>query len=68
VLRRIFGPKKKDEVMGGCKRPHNEEICDVYSSPITIKTIKVRRMRWAGHAALMGRGEMRIEFWWESQK
>jgi hypothetical protein len=33
-----------------------------------IRVIKSRRMRWAGHAARMGRGGMYIEYWWESQK
>jgi hypothetical protein len=52
VLRRIFGPKK-DEVTGGCKKLHNEELHDLYSSPSIIRTIKSRRMRWAGHVARM---------------
>jgi hypothetical protein len=30
--------------------------------------IKSRRMRWAGHVARMGRREMHIGYWWESQK
>jgi hypothetical protein len=33
-----------------------------------IRVIKSRRMRWAGHAAQMGRGGMHIGYWWESQK
>jgi hypothetical protein len=28
--------------------------------------MKSRRMRWAGHVALMWRGEMCTGFWWES--
>jgi hypothetical protein len=27
---------------------------DLYSSPSIIRIIKLRRMRWAGHAARMG--------------
>jgi hypothetical protein len=50
VLRRIFGPKR-DEVKGGWRKLHNEEIHDLYSSPSIIRTLKVKRMRWAGHAA-----------------
>jgi hypothetical protein len=53
VLRRIFGPKR-DEVTGEWKKLHNEELRDLYSSPIIIKIIKSRRMRWAGHVARMG--------------
>jgi hypothetical protein len=33
---------------------HNEELRDLYSSPSIIRTMKARRMRWAGHVALMG--------------
>jgi hypothetical protein len=53
VLRRIFGPKR-DEVAGGWKNLHNEELHGLYHSPIIIRVIKARRMRWAGHVALMG--------------
>jgi hypothetical protein len=55
VLRRIFGPKR-DEVSGEWRKLHNEELCDLYSSPSTsiIRIIKSRKMRWAGHIARMG--------------
>jgi hypothetical protein len=52
VLRRIFGPKR-DEVMGGWRKLHNEEIHNLYSSPSIIRMIKSRWMSWAGHAARM---------------
>jgi hypothetical protein len=47
VLRRIFGPKR-DEVTGGWRKLHNEELRDLYSLPSTciIRKIKLR-MRWA---------------------
>jgi hypothetical protein len=48
-LRRIFG-LKRDEVMGGWRGLHNEELHDLYSSSSIIRMIKLRRMRWAGHA------------------
>jgi len=35
---------------------HNEELNDLYSSPNTVRVIKSRRMRWAGHVACMGEG------------
>jgi hypothetical protein len=54
VLRRIFG-SKKDEATGEWRRPHNEELNDLYSSPNVIGLIKLRRMRWAGHVARMGK-------------
>jgi hypothetical protein len=53
VLRRIFAPKR-DEVTGECRKLHNEELHDLYSSPSIIRIIKVRRMRLASHAARMG--------------
>jgi hypothetical protein len=43
VLRRIFGPKR-DEVMGGWRKLHNEELRDLYSSPSIIRIIKLRRI------------------------
>jgi hypothetical protein len=47
VLRRKFGPRR-DEAMGGCRKLHNKELRDLYSSPSVIRIIKPRRMRWAG--------------------
>jgi hypothetical protein len=43
LLRRIFGPRR-DEVIGGWRKLHNEELCDLYSSLIIIRIIKSRRM------------------------
>jgi hypothetical protein len=53
VLRRIFGTER-DEVTGGWRKLHNEELRDLYSSPSIIRMIKSRRMRWAGHVTRMG--------------
>jgi hypothetical protein len=52
VLRRIFG-SKRDEVTGGWRKLHNEELHNLYSSPSIIRVTKSRRMRWAGHVAGM---------------
>jgi hypothetical protein len=51
---RIFGPKR-DEVTGGWRKLHNEELHNLYSSPSIIRTIKSMGMRWAWHVAYMGR-------------
>jgi hypothetical protein len=67
VLRRIFGPKRV-ELTGWGRKLHNEELRDLYSSPSIIRIIKPRRMRWAGHIVRMGKREMRIGYWWESQR
>ena len=53
VLRRIFGPRS-DEVTGECRRLHNEELNDLYSSPNIVRVIKSRRMRREGHVTGMG--------------
>jgi hypothetical protein len=47
VLRRIFGPRR-DEVTGEWRKLHNEELHDFYSSPIIIRIIKSRRIKWVG--------------------
>jgi len=41
-----------------------------YSSPNTVRVIKSRRMRWAGHVALMGerRGAYRVLVWKPEEK
>jgi hypothetical protein len=57
----IFG-LKRDEVTGGWRKLHNEELHNLYSLPSIIRTIKSRRMRWVGHVARLGekRGAYRI--------
>jgi hypothetical protein len=53
VLRRIFGTKR-DDMKGGWRKLHNEELHVLYPSPRKIRIIKSRRMRWAWNAARMG--------------
>jgi hypothetical protein len=43
VLRMIFGPKR-DDVTGGLRKLHNEELHDLYSSSSIIRIIKSRRI------------------------
>jgi hypothetical protein len=52
VLRRILEPKR-DEVTGGWRKLHNQELHGLYSSPSIFRVIKARRMRWAGHVVCM---------------
>jgi hypothetical protein len=61
VLRGIFGPKR-DEVTAEWRKLHNEELNDLYCSPIILRVIKSRRLRRAGHIARMreGRGVYRV--------
>jgi hypothetical protein len=35
---------------------HNDELHSLYSSPNAVRVIKSRKMRWAGHVAIMGEG------------
>jgi hypothetical protein len=51
--KRISGPKR-DEVTGGWRKLHSEELHNLYSSPKIITMTKSRRMRWEGHVARMG--------------
>jgi hypothetical protein len=53
VLRRIFGSKAQ-EVSGGWRRLHNEELHNLYASPYIIRIIKSRRMRWVENVASIG--------------
>jgi hypothetical protein len=46
VLRRIYG-RTWDEVLGGWRKLHNEELRNLYISPSIIRMI----MRWAGNVA-----------------
>jgi hypothetical protein len=50
MLRRIFGPKR-EEVTGGRRNPHNEELRKLYFSPGRVRMIKYRRMRWVDYVA-----------------
>jgi hypothetical protein len=54
VLRKILGPKREEE--GSWRKLHNDELHSLYFSPNTVRVIKSRRMKWAGHVACMGEG------------
>ena len=61
TLRRIFGPKR-DEITGEWRKLHEEEMYSLY----IIRASKSRIIRWAGHVARMGRGEVHTGFWWRN--
>jgi hypothetical protein len=54
VLRRIFVPKR-DDVTGGLRKLHNEELHNFYLSPNIIRIKKLSRMRWAENVERMVR-------------
>jgi hypothetical protein len=53
MLRRIFG-LKRDEVIRGWRKLHNEELHNLYSLPSIIRMIKSRMMRLEAHVARTG--------------
>jgi hypothetical protein len=53
VVRRIFGPKC-EEVVIGLRRMHTEELHNLYASLNMIKVIKSKRMRGMGDVARTG--------------
>jgi hypothetical protein len=53
MMLRIFGPKRLG-VTGEWRKPHNEELHNLYSWPSIIRIIKSRWMRWAEHVERMG--------------
>jgi hypothetical protein len=59
VLRKI----KRDKVTGEWRKLRNEELNDLYFSPNIVRVIKSRRMRWVGHVARLGRGEVHTGWW-----
>jgi hypothetical protein len=64
---RTFGPTK-DEIIGGWRKLHNEELHNLYSSPSIIRIIKSIRMRGAGHVARMEQNRMYAKFSYENLK
>jgi hypothetical protein len=42
---------------GSWRKLYNDELHRLYSSLNIVRVIKSRRMRWAGHVALTGKGK-----------
>jgi hypothetical protein len=54
VQRRVFGPRI-EEVTGGWRKLHNEELHNLYFPPSVIRMVQSRRMRWSRYIARMGK-------------
>jgi hypothetical protein len=54
VLRSIFELKREED--GSWRKLHSDELHNLYSSLNIVRVIKSRRIRWAGHVALVGNG------------
>jgi hypothetical protein len=52
---------------GEWRKLHTEELNDLYSSPNTVRVIKLRRMSLAGNVARM-EGEVCTRCWWGNQR
>jgi len=52
-MKGIFVPKR-EEITGGYRKLHNEELRNLYASPNFLRVIKPRKMKWAGHVVHMG--------------
>jgi len=63
LLRKAF-VSEREEVIGDCRKTHDEELQDLYLSPNNLRVTRWWRLRWAGHVACMGRREIRKRFWW----
>jgi hypothetical protein len=54
VLRWIFGPKREED--RSWRKLYDDELDSLYSSLNIVRVIKLRMMRWEGHAAHLGEG------------
>jgi len=46
---------KSQEIVEDWRMLHNDELYNLYASPNNIQIMKLRRMRWAGHVARVGK-------------
>jgi hypothetical protein len=57
----MFG-LKRDEVTGGARKLHNEELHKLYPSPSISRMIKSKKMRWERHVERKGVREIHMLF------
>jgi hypothetical protein len=59
-----FGPEREGD--GSRRKLHNDKLHNLYSSPDIVRTIKSRRMRWAGED--VGGKRFLQDFGWEVRR
>lgn len=65
VLAEATFEPKMEEVTGDWRKAHSEKLHDLHSSSNTMRLIKLKGMKWAGHLTCMGeRRNTHSEFWW----
>ena len=62
MLKQTLGPKK-EAVIGGSWKLHNEEVHYIHSSPNTMRLIKSSTRKWKGLVSHMGGNKMRTKVW-----
>jgi hypothetical protein len=67
-MRAVFGFNITFRPSEECRKLHNEELHDLYSSPSIIRIMKSRSVRLAGNVTRMGEKRNALCRWWESQK
>jgi hypothetical protein len=60
VLRRIFGPESDEDM--SWRKLHSDEFHGLHFSPNIVRVIKLRNMRWTGHAACTEEGRFVYRF------
>jgi hypothetical protein len=64
---KIFGPMR-DEMTGGWRKLHNEELNRFNSTPRIIRLIKSRKTRWPVRIERIERRGKHINYCWKSIK
>ena len=55
---------KREKVTGGWGKLPMEELRGLQSSPANVKVIRLKGMKWLGHAARKEKYKMDSGFWW----
>jgi hypothetical protein len=49
---------KEEEVTGGCRQLHNEQLHDLFCSPGFVRVFRLRRIGRVWHVACVGEGRL----------